>query len=378
MPTAACIFPRLYCAILLGIMIGANVLPTNANYYQTLAQSFVEGRLDVPQERGTSDLARFNGRFYHPDGPLPALLMTPFALLGVSADQRILSLAANVAVFYLCFLLARRHEYSVSDACWLAIAFCFGTSFIAVALISWSMAHGLVVVCLFLAIVEYEGKRRLPMIGLLIGLALATRIPAGLNILFFALVTLLNHNAIRDRATRLAKLLLPFAIIAAFLALYNFARFGNPLESGYSYQINALGISFAALNIAGNIAGPALSLANIPTNLWVFLFGLPDRAAVGTSVLLLSPFAVYLAKVRRWDATNVIIVFNVVAVLMAVLAFRSTGLHQVGYRFSLDFLPFVFWLAVRSRIKMTPGLQALIFLATLIDITLVGYFLATR
>ena len=281
-------------------------------------------------------------------------------------------------MFYRCFLRPRALDYSLVDACWLTLAFCFGTSFIGVIYLSWSFSHGLTVLCLFLAIAEYENKRRLLLIGLLIGLAMTSHAPAGLNIIFFVLVALLGAGRITDKSTDLAKLLLPFIFIVGSLAFYNFARFGSPLESGYSYQINRFGLPYAGWNVPGNIAGPAVSLANLPTNLWTFLFGLPEAAAIGSSVFLLSPFAVYLATLRRSDITNTLIVVNVVLVLAAVLAFRSTGFEQVGYRFSLDFLPFIFWLAVRSRLRVTPELRALIFFATLIDLGLVCYFHATR
>jgi len=62
---------------------------------------------------------------------------------------------------------------------------------------------------------------------------------------------------------------------------------------------------------------------------------------------------------------------------LSVLAFRSTGFEQVGYRFSLDFLPFVFWLLMRSQIKVTNGFKGLIFIATVIDLCLTVFYLAS-
>jgi hypothetical protein len=62
--------------------------------------------------------------------------------------------------------------------------------------------------------------------------------------------------------------------------------------------------------------------------------------------------------------------------LLAVLAFRSTGFEQVGYRFSLDFLPFVFWLLLRSRVQMNNRFKGLIFLALAIDVILTAFFLS--
>jgi hypothetical protein len=106
------------------------------------------------------------------------------------------------------------------------------------------------------------------------------------------------------------------------------------------------------------------------------LFGLPSMSAVGTSVLLVSPFLFYLFLVR-WDLINKLIAVNSALVLLTVLAFRSTGFEQVGYRFSLDFLPFVFWLLMRSRLQMNNRFKGLIFLALVVDVCLTAFHLST-
>jgi hypothetical protein len=363
-------FVYLYAALLLGAMVAINFAVPNVTYFQRLADSFVQGRLDVPTP--TPDIAHFNGRYYYPDGPLPILAMIPFSALGVTAPLGIIAITVNLAVFYLCFLLARRFDYSPIDACWLAVAFCFGTSFIGVIHVPWGLSTTLTVLCQFAAIMEYEAKRRYPLIGLYVALAMMGHAPAGLMILMFGFL------ALRDGLNKAIGLGVPFAIAVAILALYNFARFGDPLESGYNYQMGGIGTTFQQFDTPGNIAGPALRLAYIPTNLKVFLFGLPERIGIGTSIFIMSPFAVYLLTLRRWDMTNTLIMLNVLLVTTAILSFRSTGFQQVGYRFSLDFLPFIFWLAVRSRLEITRGLQAMILAATLVDIALVGYLISTK
>ena len=205
---------------------------------------------------------------------------------------------------------------------------------------------------------------------------MASRPPTGLNILFFMLAISLGVGTIQERASGLLKLLLPFAACVGLLAIYNFVRFGNPLESGYTYQLNGFGMPYASWNVPGNTAGSPLSFSYVPEHLWIFLFGLPSTNAVGTSVLLISPFFVYLFMVR-WDLTNKLIALNTAPVLLTVLAFRSTGFEQVGYRFSLDFLPFVFWLLIRSRLEMNNRFKGLILLAVVVDVCLTAFYLAT-
>ena len=374
-----CGWPFVYAAILFALIAWLNFITPDDRQYSRLAESFLSGKLyllSIPA--AGADTAPFEGRYYSALGPFPALLIMPLVRAGIY-HQGLLSLAASLFVFYLCFRLARRFDYTLGEACWLALAFCFGTSFVGVSALAGSnfLAHVLCVALLFLAINKYQEKPQWWLTGVFIGLAMAIRAPAGLNILFFVLVILLSDISVRPKILALLKLLLPFAAVITLLALYNFARFRNPIESGYAYQLNGHGMPYALWNVPGNTPGPPLDLRNIPSHLWIFLFGLPSINAVGTSVLLISPYLVYLCLVHRWDLANKLIVVDVTAVLLVVLAFRSTGFEQMGYRFSLDFLPFVFWLLMRSRVTLTPGFRSLIFAATVISVALTVFYLAT-
>ena len=368
------------CAAHLFVMLAwLNFNTSDDRHFSWLAESFLQWKLNLLPSSPISwaDTALFQGHHYSPFGPFPAIFSMPLTWAGYF-HQGALSFLASLTVFYLCFRLAGNFNYLRNEAGWFALAFCFATSFIGVAALACSayFAHVIAVMLLFLAINEFEGKKRLWLIGGLIGLATATRLPTGLNILFFMLAISLGAGTIRERAGELLKLLLPFAVFVGLLALYNFARFGTPLESGYTYQLNGFGMPYASWNVPGNTAGSTFSFSYIPEHLWIFLFGLPTMSAVGTSVLLISPFLLYLFSVR-WDLINKLIASSSAVVLLTVLAFRSTGFEQVGYRFSLDFLPFVFWLLMRSRLKMNNRFKALIFLAVMVDVCLTAFFLST-
>ena len=371
--------PFVYAAHLFGMLAWLNFNTSDDRHFSWLAESFLKGKLVLLPSSpiNWADTALFEGHHYSPFGPFPAIFSMPLVWTGYF-HQGALSFVASLTVFYLCFRLAINCNYPRNEACWFALAFCFATSFIGVAALACSafFAHVIAVMLLFLAINEYKGRKRLWLIGGLIGLATATRPPSGLNILFFMSAIAVGAGTIQERAVGLLKLLLPFAVFVGLLALYNFARFGNPLESGYTYQLNGFGMPYASWNVPGNTAGPALSFSYIPEHLWIFLFGLPSTSAVGTSVLLISPFLVYLFLVR-WDLINKLIALDIGLVLLAVLAFRSTGFEQVGYRFSLDFLPFVFWLLMRSRLQMDNRFKSLIFLALVIDVCLTAFFLSS-
>ena len=201
---------------------------------------------------------------------------------------------------------------------------------------------------------------------------------AGLWISFFAAAFLADDRQIlKDRLQRAALCCAVFGMFAFVIAAYNFARFGNPIEGGYAYQTYD-GIFHRDWNVPGNIAGPSFNLANVPTNFQTFAFGLPNRQTVGVSVFLMSPFLIYLLRGKRWERTDWLISVNALIIIVLLLAFRSTGFRQAGYRFSLDFMPFVFWLLMRRHAALAHGFKTLILVATAIDLGLVTYFVMPR
>jgi len=76
------------------------------------------------------------------------------------------------------------------------------------------------------------------------------------------------------------------------------------------------------------------------------------------------------------DRFNYLALANCAAVLLVVLAWRSTGQLQVGYRFSLDFLPIITVLLARSGFnakKISWGFKVL----TILGFILTLYFLVS-
>ena len=82
--------------------------PGEANLYALQADAFLHGRLDLPQH--FHDTAVFEGRFYVPFPPFPALLVTPIvALVGLHRTNMVLVslLLAIGSVFVLASILRR-------------------------------------------------------------------------------------------------------------------------------------------------------------------------------------------------------------------------------------------------------------------------------
>ena len=365
------------CVALLSlvVMFGSLLLVRHEQQYVRLAESFLTGKLHLLVElpEHLHDTALYGGRYYWPLGPFPAVLLMPFVLvcrwIGVEFYQAYASLPLSLWTSWLIFRLASKCGRSKVESTWLALAFCGASSYPSVAAISmsWPFAQVVAIYLLFLALHEWLGQKRWLVIGLLLGLTAATRLSAGLNIGLFAVAALMTEPQARKRA--LLSLTLGFAMPIALLAVYNFARFDTVLETGYGLQPPGPG-DF-----------PSTSLANVLPHLNLFLFGPPALSdkfpfvatqAIGMSVFLLSPWLCYLGSLKL-DRFSFVALVNCLIVLVTVLAWRSNGQFQLGYRFSLDFLPVVIFLIARNGFHGGP-LPARFKLLTVLGFMLTLYF----
>lgn len=333
--------------------------------FSHLAESFLRGELHFMRMPGTwYDTVEFNGQHYWPLGPFPAVLLMPFVFVAGLFDQLFLQAylqpAIVFAVFGLAYLLARHFQYSRYDAVFWGFAFTCATPFLGVSLYSWSgyFAHTVTTMLILAALLEYVGKRRYWLIGLLLGAVLATRVTAALIVIFFFFdLVLLSEMDWRDRIGRATQLVLPIGVTLVLMALYNYGRFGRFSEVGYSYQaVNAF--------LAASRAHGLLSLAHVPGNVFRFLFAGPhpiflsDNSQVlrfpymqgdilGMSVILTSPVFLYLFGLRFPDRRTWLMLATALIVAVPIFAYYGVGYMQLGFRYGLDFMPLLLFVLIQ-------------------------------
>lgn len=320
--------------------------------YLWLADSFLKGRLDLPGEVvaaiGRMDTVLRGGRFYWPLGPLPALLFAP-AVAFFGPDMFIESyghafLAA--AAFVGAFVLARRKGFGRTDAAWMAVAFTLGSVLVGILFMNgpWFFEDLLSCVLLLAALVEREGKNRPALIGTLIGLAAASRLPAVLAGCFFFLCELSNARPAAEKIRRVALMAAPLLVAICVLGVYDAARFGDPFHAGVADHF----LSPDALSEGRDRFG-AFSVVNVPHNAFAYFLelpvlvgGLPVVDPHGVSVALISPIFLWVLAARPKERDVWAAALCVAALLALVLTYFTTGFVQFGPRYLADVTPLVF------------------------------------
>lgn len=355
-----------------GIATGFSFQPKwYLDYFNPLAQSIRQGRFDIVNPPVTYDLVQYGGKWYAPWGMLPALFLIPVQLIkGRFVPPLYLTLffaSADVVVFY--FLLRRIKQeflpYLSESSLWLALfLFAFGTTHIYVGTLG-SVWHVDQMVSNFfgtLGIYSVFKKKRtqwsyffsvLCFGVVLMGRAtivLLVSIPALLYSWdFFLSAMVLWKQKVRAIRNGIAIFGIPLGIFTGIFFLYNWLRFGNPLEYGYRFITEAPNLS--SLRERYGI----MSLSHVATNIRYMFFELPtlywshglrlNFDLKGSSIFYLTPpfLAIFLAKFWRRVRGRLIIdpyilslwVAAIITMIPSLLLY-STGWMQFGYRYSLD------------------------------------------
>jgi hypothetical protein len=354
--------------------------------YVFLARRLLEGRLDVdnlPARYG--DYVSWQGHKYLPFGPFPAVLLVPFLLLiNVGMPMVLVGYvfsAINVVLFYHVLSAAgisdeRRH--------WATLLYFCGTPYLSVMLVGIStyLAHVIVTTFLLLSIREALGRRRGLLVGLYLGLAAAARLTALFSLPFFILM--LWHQRTSNEKQNAPAVQLPALIVGLLAPLllvcwYNYARFGNPMETGFGKAVLYSDVLDKARSVG------LFSFAHIPKNLFMMLFQGPepvggDGAAVlrfpyivpsrwGMGLFFTSPALVYIFRAPRADRLVRACWLATLATIVPLITYYGIGYVQFGYRYALDFMPFLILLAALGLPSpMTARGRALVALSVAINL----------
>jgi hypothetical protein len=373
------------------------------DYYVPLADAFLHGRLYVIDHPSyLNELVPFAGQYYVVYPPIPAVLLMPIVLIfGPGFDQA----RASIVLGALDVALAGAVAYRVVGPrrwVWVlfAIMFGFGTTvwYSVASGNSWHFAHVCATTFLLLAVLDTQRNGPPWRIGLLLGCAVLSRLPTALAVPFF-----LGYFAwAADRQPRVGpgdetfgalggkvgsvlssrldwrQLILDVVSFGCALsiplilyAMYNQARFGDPLQEGYSlipgllkefqYRYGFLAIESIGRNLYA-------MLMSMPKQVDSFPFIQP-RNLGGLSIFLTTPAFLWAFRAHRpsWFVVGAWI--SILAITVPIILHADPGGAEFGYRYAIDFYPFVFLLMIHGmRGRMNAERWAAMALCFLVNI----------
>lgn len=346
------------------------------SFWDLLTGQFIQGKLYLENPPYTHDLTLYNGRWYVPMPPLPAIVLMPIAYwigaenISTSYSSMIFSAINGMLVFLILKQLVHRKwiELSGNGIFWLIVVFLFGTPHLWVGISGRGWYVSQILTVLFLALAVYAALRSWSawLVATFIGIAMLAR-PNSLMtwpFVFAIAMQILKENqgnvTWKQAFKWTAKTVVPIVIAVMCLLGYNYLRFDNWLDFGYT-TVNA------GPDIVANVQKYGLFSPHfISNNLYVMLLKMPrihwgvpwpiepkgalwpiDPTTTGMSIFITTPALLYLFRryPKQWWVLGAwaAILFNVIMLSL----YSNTGAHQFGYRYILDFLiPLVAMLAV--------------------------------
>lgn len=334
-------------------------------------ERIIDRNLDVKRGCGGPGKLCEEVKYFVSFPPFPAIVFIPlFVLFGYNTNDvlfTILNAAANAVLLLLLLQYLSTKGLSLRtfrENVFLSMLFTFGTVnyFSSVRGEVWFTALILGITLNLIFIWASVEARRPLLAGVALACSMATRTPLTFAFIFFVLELFRTGDFYKwpSWKTLVKKgVLFGLPVIASGVALmvYNYLRFENPFEFGHTFlaggtrpSIREHGLFsfwFLRNNLAAAITNPPVFDSVAP---YIHI------TRHGLSIFFCTPALLYVFFPKRFGAfaRNVAITAFVVAI--PSLFYQNTGWAQFGYRFALDYMPFLFLLlAVGGRSFATKG-----------------------
>lgn len=323
-----------------------------------LSEQFLRHKISLPisKDLPVGDVADYKNNFYLYFGPFASVLLMPFvAIFGTRFPQYFIGIFSMVVSFIIIYLISRKFKFNKLDSLWLSLFFVFSTVLFSSSVMNISafQVETLGVPFLLLAIYEYLDKKRSILIGIFLGLAVLTRFTLIFSIIFFFIEFLKKRLTLKQ----FTFIIIPFLILCILFGFYNERRFHSFFETGYNYNI-----SLRSFPLSENLKHGSISIAHMPANLYSFLIAPPEplrgenfsfflkfpylkASPWGMAIWYTSPLFLLLFRFKKNKYTLSALLVSI-ALWVPAIIYYSVGFIQFGYRYALDFLPFLFLLLI--------------------------------
>lgn len=344
------------------------------DYFTRLGQAFINGKYYLEENPPWLNemVPAGQNRFYVVYPPMPAILSIPFLLIfGNGFKQEYLAHALGATISVLTSALAYKLKKDKALALWTGLAAGLGSIIWFLSSTGWVWFTGQLTGAFFLTLALYESytKKRPLITGFALGAAYLSRAHLILALPFF--LYLLRHKL--KKTEKLITFLIPLTILIGFDFFYNLIRFGSILNKGYFLIPGILNEPWYSKGI--------LHVSYIPNHIKIMLFALPNLLKdppfitpswSGLAIWITSPFFLFITKSQIKKTNIKLTLLGALAIALVIFIHGGTGFAQFGYRYALDFYPFLFLLTINALSQNKFNKTKWIFLIVAVIVNLWG------
>ncbi len=366
----------LFAAFLISFMVYflSSAGKTPFDYFTRLSSAFLSGKIYLTEKPSwlTELIPAGPGKFYVVYPPMPAILSMPFTFLsGEKFQQQYLAHLLGAGTVVLTMLIAWTVKHDKKLAIWAGLLAAFGNIIWFLSSVGSSWYLGQVSAAFFLSFALYEvlTKKSPILVGILLGAAFLSRIHTIISFPLF-LYLLRNKNWFKSYF-KFGLGVLPFIL---FDFVYNYLRFGVVWDKAYFILPGVLN----ELNQPWFING-VTNISYIPNNLITAFWSFPkflnhvpyiEPSWAGLAIWITTPAFIFALFSPIKKRLTQFLWLSVASIFAIVASHGGTGWAQFGYRFAVDFYPFLFLLTIRGVNKT--GLKSvhwiLLFISVLVNL----------
>lgn len=334
--------------------------------YLLQAQAWMKGQTHLDQNYEYLELAIYDGNYYVSFPPVPSVPMLLYTLIWGDDVPGGLFQKIYIAIAALLILseLLRTGRMRWDDCVTWALCLCLASAMLPITLVGavWYEAQVLAFLLSVAAIVAMR-RRHILLSCLCYALSVGCR-PFTVCLGPVLLMLYLEDGEIRPLSAgrKLRRLLPGLAVglaVAACYGVYNYVRFGNPLEFGHNYlpefvnsEHGQFSLHYVAKNWKTLFFGAPLYVEDRAIHFNVFGFSM----FVSCPILLCNVFWLLEdAADRQLTRTKLVILLMGALNVFLLLMHRTLGGWQFGMRYALELVPLCFvWLLLspnRTRIS---------------------------
>ena len=334
--------------------------PTPYNNFIRLADAFLNWRLYLSEDAPWLEFVHLGNKHYVVPPPMPAILSLPaVAIWGLSTNQTLISIFFGSLNVSLAYLVARAITKNVKVQIWTTVMFGFGTIhwWVAISGGVWTFSQTLSVTFLLISILLTLNNYSPFLIGLSLGASYWSRLTTILSLPFFLIYTYERwykpfnlKNILKTVNIRFLFFLgIGIGFFVALNALYNFTRFSTPFDISY-YLIP--GIFEEPMYDKG-----IFDITYIPRHLKVIILNLPKFINEfpyiiphwdGLAIWITTPAFIYAFRAGIKNKLVAGCWISIILIALVNFSHGTWGFSQFGYRFAVDFYPFLFLLTLRG------------------------------